>query len=183
MALAGRDATLDFGHPAAALELALDRRRREVGLHVEDAARDVVARAALDDGVVGDDDAADGYAVPDMGVGHEVRADDALVARAVGDLLPYRLRGALVEGLGEEGVRLHLHAPDLREHVVVGGDLLNCVLEQHRICARTNVCVPIARMCHAKPTDTTTTRSAFCPRGRRGLDGTYRAAQELQARG
>jgi hypothetical protein len=61
MALAGRDATLDFGHPAAALELALDRRR--------------------------------------------------------------------------EGVRLHLHAPDLREHVVVGGDLLNCVLERHRICA------------------------------------------------
>ena len=130
--LPGRDTALDLLHPALAVVLALDRTGSESRLHVEDAARDVVAGAALDDGVLRHDHAADGHAVPGVRVGHQVRADDALVARAVGDLLPHLLLGRLIESLGEEGVRLHLHAPDLREHVVVLGYLLRCVLERHR---------------------------------------------------
>src|SRR5580658_6528209 len=103
MTLACRDATLNLRYPAPSLVLALDRTGRQIRLHVEDAARDVVPGSALNDRVPRHDDAPDGHAVSHVRVRHKVRADHALVARAARDLLPDRLLGCLKEGLRQKG--------------------------------------------------------------------------------
>ena len=113
--------SLHLAHPALA-RLPDRRRARRVELRhlqVEDAARDVVARARLDDRLLGHEHAADRDAVADVGVGHEVRADDAFVRRGLRDLPPHRLLRRVEQRLGEERVRVDLHRVGLRQHVVV----------------------------------------------------------------
>ena len=127
---AGRHARFDRGHPARARVPIGDPVGAEAGdAHVQDAARDVVTGAGLNDRVFGDDHAADRHAVAGVRIGHQVRADHARVRRRGGELLPHRLLGRLEQRLGEERVRVHAHAARTRQHVVVLADFLSVILE------------------------------------------------------
>ena len=131
VALAGRDALLDLFDPAPPLVLALDRASVEVRLQVNDAARDVVARAALDDGLIRDKHRTDRDTVSDVTVRHQVSTRDAFVARAVGDLLPALLFRRSKEVVREKRVDLDLHVAALRHDVVVFRSFRGRELERH----------------------------------------------------
>ncbi len=129
---AGRHALFDGCNPTRALAPIGDVLGFQLRhAHVQHAARDVVTRASLNDGVLGHDHAADRHAVAGVCVGHEVRADHAGVRSAGGELLPHRLFRCVEQRLREERVRVGTHRAGARQHVVVRAHLLGVVLERH----------------------------------------------------
>ena len=128
----GRDARLDGADPAPAFVLVGDVGGRELGHpQVEHAARDVVAAAGLNDDVVRDGDAADGNAVAQVRVGHQIEADDAGIGRGACGLLPQLLVGLGEQRRGQERVHIDAHGADARQHVVVVGQPLDSLAEGH----------------------------------------------------
>jgi hypothetical protein len=128
----GRDPRFDLANPRRArIPIGHAFGRKPGYFHVEHAARDVVARARLNDRRIGHHHAPDGDAVADVRVGHEVRADDAFVGGCCGELRPHRLLAPFVQRIGKECVGLDLHLADAGQDVVVVGDFFDRVLEGH----------------------------------------------------
>ncbi len=128
----GRDARFDGADPAPAFVLVRDVGGRELGHpQVEHAAGNVVTAAGLNDDVVGNGDAADGNAVTQVRVGHQIEADDAGIGRGACGLLPELLVGLGEQRRGQECVDVDAHFADARQHVVAIGQPFDSLAEGH----------------------------------------------------
>jgi hypothetical protein len=127
-----RDALFDGAYPLPPFVLVGHVGGRQLRyLQIEDAARDVVAAAGLDDHVVRDGDAADGNAVAQVRVGHEIEPDDAGVGRGLSGLPPQRFVGLGEQRRRQERVDVAAHRAAARQHVVVIGQTLELLAKRH----------------------------------------------------